>query len=105
MKSILAIILLICLFSESICLEKKFLSRYRKSRYHARHKSRMSQEPAEAIPVELPDIAHSGHHELREFMEIYRNHHMSSGEIKIIFRNADRNRDNKVSFAEWADFH
>jgi len=55
--------------------------------------------------LELPDIAHSGHHELREFLEIYRNHHMSSGEIKIVFRNADRNRDNKVSFAEWADFH
>jgi len=38
-------------------------------------------------------------------MEIYRNHHMSAGEIKIVFRNADRNKDNKVSFAEWADFH
>jgi hypothetical protein len=30
---------------------------------------------------------------------------MSAGEIRIIFRNADRNKDNKVSFAEWADFH
>lgn len=30
---------------------------------------------------------------------------MTSGEIRIIFRTADRNRDNKVSFAEWADFH
>jgi len=30
---------------------------------------------------------------------------MSTGEIKLIFRNADRNKDNKVSFAEWADFH
>lgn len=30
---------------------------------------------------------------------------MSSGEIKLIFRTCDRSRDNKVSFAEWADFH
>jgi len=27
------------------------------------------------------------------------------GEIKLIFRTADRNRDNQVSFAEWNDFH
>lgn len=82
-------------------LSKK--STFRKSRYHLKHRSR--QDVPEAIPVELPDLAHSGHHELREFMEIYRNHHMSVGEIKIVFRNADRNKDNKVSFAEWADFH
>jgi len=53
----------------------------------------------------LPDVAHTGHHTLAEFYEVYRGHHMTSGEIRILFRDADRNKDNKVSFAEWADFH
>lgn len=68
-------------------------------------RSRSSQEPPAPIPSELPDVAHSGHHELPEFYTIYRGHHMTTGEIRLIFRTADRNRDNKVSFSEWADFH
>jgi len=38
-------------------------------------------------------------------MDIYKGHHMSAGEIKLVFRIADRTKDNRVSFAEWADFH
>jgi hypothetical protein len=30
---------------------------------------------------------------------------MSQAEIKLIFRTADRNHDNKISFKEWGDFH
>lgn len=66
---------------------------------------RSGQEPPEPVPKELPDVAHTGHHELPEFMAIYAGHHLSSGEIRLIFRTADRNKDNKCSFAEWADFH
>lgn len=80
--------------------------KFKKSSLHSKKVgASMHQEPPEPIPIELPDVMHTGHHELKEFLSIYAKHHMSSGEIKLVFRTADRNRDNKVSFAEWADFH
>lgn len=30
---------------------------------------------------------------------------MTLGEIKLIFRTADKNKDNKVSMEEWGEFH
>jgi hypothetical protein len=30
---------------------------------------------------------------------------LSLGEIKIVFRTADKNKDNKVSMEEWGEFH
>ena len=44
-------------------------------------------------------------HEFSEFVDLYRNHHLSTGEIKIVFRTADANEDNRISADEWADFH
>jgi len=55
-------------------------------------------EPVEPIPRELPDVAHNHHHMLDEFLEHFKGHHMSYGEIKLVFQTADRNHDNKVSF-------
>lgn len=54
--------------------------------------------------MELPDVRHNHHHMLDEFLDAYKNHHLSFGEIKLIFQTADRNHDNKVSFQEWQDF-
>jgi len=36
---------------------------------------------------------------------MYRDRHLSQAEIKMIFRVADLNHDNQVSFQEWIDFH
>jgi|NOAtaT_6_FD_contig_91_777086_length_1747_multi_5_in_0_out_0_1 hypothetical protein len=74
------------------------------SRLRARAHLRMRQEPVEPLPKELPDVRHNHHHMLDEFLDAYKNHHLSFGEIKLLFQTADRNHDNKVSFQEWADF-
>jgi len=83
---------------------KKFTNRIR-AKLQFRTKTRQDAEPAEPIPRELPDIRHNHHHMLDEFLDAFKNHHMSFGEIKLVFQTADRNHDNKVSFQEWDDFY
>jgi hypothetical protein len=57
-------------------------------------KQEIEFEPFEPIPWTLDDLAHSGHHELAQFLELFRDRHMTAAEIKILFRTADRNHDN-----------
>jgi len=67
-------------------------------RHRAHLKMRENEEPVEPLPRELPDVRHNHHHMLDEFLDAFKNHHLSFGEIKLLFQTADRNHDNKVSF-------
>jgi hypothetical protein len=37
-------------------------------------------------------------HDFAEILELFKNHHLTVGEIKIIFRTADLNEDNRISY-------
>jgi hypothetical protein len=39
------------------------------------------------------------------FLEIYKNHRLTLGEIKHIYNTADMNRDNTISPREWKMFY
>jgi hypothetical protein len=77
----------------------------KKSALRENMKMRQDDEPAEPIERELEDVSHNHHHMLDEFLDVYKGHRMSFGEIKLVFQTADRNHDNKVSFQEWDDFY
>ena len=40
-----------------------------------------------------------------KFREILSNHHLKEGEIRTIFKTADRNKDNEISGEEWHYFY
>jgi len=69
---------------------KKFNMRV-KSKLHTRARLRaqlrvkQDDEPVEDIPRELEDVAHNHHHMLDQFLDVYKGHHMSFGEIKLVF--------------------
>ena len=57
------------------------------------------------IPEKFPDQDLDAKVDMSEALALFRNHHMTDGEIKIIFNTIDINKNNAVSYDEWQDFH
>jgi hypothetical protein len=47
------------------------------------------------------DYKFSGKNDFQEFEEILKDHHLTKGEIKALFRLTDLNKDSKVDNEEW----
>jgi hypothetical protein len=57
----------------------------KKSALRENLKAKQDDEPAEPIDRELEDVSHNHHHMLDEFLDVYKGHRMSFGEIKLVF--------------------
>lgn len=56
------------------------------------------------MPSELPDFDFDGKSEYKEFENLLKNHHLTKGEIKVLFRLADLNKNSKLDNEEWFHF-
>lgn len=55
--------------------------------------------------AELPDINFNGKSEFVQFEKLFKDRHMSKGEVRLLFRLTDLNKDTKVDTNEWFNFY
>jgi len=101
------IILLLILISGSLVFAKHHkAAKKHHSKSQLRHKMRTSTGmKADPIPVNLPDVTQTGQRDFEDIVNVFSKHHVSRGEVKVIFKTADINEDNMISIQEWGDFH